>query len=610
MGHENKKLRQQNNCALNLKNGKISLNSLLEISETSLIMKKIFIFLFFLLFGNISFSQSFDWLTPGGGPKSDKATGIAIDSAGNTYITGYFNEEATFGPFYHPLIDLHSKEVFVSKIDPMGNYVWSKRGSNHYDDRGLGICLDPAGNVYVTGTCWGGLIFGSLNVYNSSSYTDQIFVLKLDNNGNEIWLKNAGVDEAGYPYNDDQGFDLTSDSNGDIYVTGFLSNHDPISHYANFDAIQVLVSPDDSLAFVAKLSNAGVWQWVQTNGGLDDARDNRITTDDENNVYVTGGFNETQTFGPTTLVSHGGSDVYVVKYDQLGNFIYAVNAGSPLDDRGNDIAFDHSNHLYITGEFKDKAVFGTDTINNNGSGGDRDIFVTRMTKTGVFEWVKKAGSNSGGDRGNGIVVNNTGNIFVTGQFKDSAKFGGTLQAFTTPGDIQVFIAAIDSLGKWRWVLDGGSASDDRGNGICCDKYCNVFVDGFYENTLNFNTNTISSAGLKDMFTVKVKEACFGYGFVAPPEPVSSFFAPNVFSPNGDAINDVFKFSTKNMAKLNCKIFNRWGNLIYELTTVDAVWNGRTKSGSECSPGVYYYVVTAEGDEGKKYNEKGFVQLLR
>lgn len=89
-------------------------------------MKKNLFFLFFLTTIQASFSQSFDWLTAGGGPLNDKATGIAIDAAGNTYITGYFNEEATFSPYYHPVIDLHSKEVFVAKIDPQGNYLWSK----------------------------------------------------------------------------------------------------------------------------------------------------------------------------------------------------------------------------------------------------------------------------------------------------------------------------------------------------------------------------------------------------------------------------------------------------------------------------------------------------
>ena len=576
-------------------------------------MNRIFIFLFFFLsFATTTFSQSFDWLISAGGPLSDKATGIAIDTNGNTYITGYFNEEANFGPFYMPLIDLHSKEVFVAKIDSHGNYLWVKRGSNHYDDRGLGICLDPMGNVYVTGTCWGGLIWGSLSVYNSSAYTDQIFVLKLDSDGNEIWLKNAGIDESGYPYNDDQGFDLASDSNGDIYVTGFLSNNDPSSLYAVFDNIQLLVPAFDSLAFLAKLSNDGAWQWVKTFGGLNGYRDNRITTDDENSVYITGGFIDTQTFGSTILTSFGSSDIYVVKYDSQGNFIFAKNAGGPLEDRGNDIAFDHKDHLYITGEFKAEAAFDNDTINNYGSDDDRDIFVARMSKNGDWDWAKKAGSTGGKDRGNGIVVNDKGNIFVTGQYKGDAKFGGTLTLSSGADSIQVFIAAIDSLGKWKWVLDGGGPDSDRGNGITCDNDCNVYVDGYYSGTVFFNSNTVSAAAGKDMFTLKIKDACFAYDTIVPIPLVtnSEVTVPNIFSPNDDGINDVLIITTKNISALNCKIYNRWGILTGELTKINEGWDGRTTSGLPCKDGVYYYVLIAKDSNNKDYETKGFVQLLR
>lgn len=575
-------------------------------------MDRILFFLFFISIGNTVVSQNMDWLISGGGPLSDKATSIACDTNGNTYITGYFNEEATFGSFYIPMVNPSSKEIFVAKIDSQGNYLWVKSGENYFDDRGLGICLDSTGNAFITGTCWGGLNFGSLSVYNSSAYTDQIFVLKLDSDGNEIWLKNAGVDEPGYPYNDDHGFDIASGNNGDIFVTGFLSNQEPSAHFAVFDNIQVSVPPFDSLAFIAKLSNAGVWQWVKTNGGVNGYRDNRIAVDDENNVYITGGFEGTKTFGTTTLSSSGSSDIYVVKYDDQGNFIFAKNAGGPLEDRGNDIAFDHDNHLYVTGEFKAKAAFDSDTINNYGSDEDRDIFVARMSKTGAWEWAKKAGSNSGGDRGNGIVVNNTGNIFVTGQFKDSAKFGGSLEINSGTDSIQVFIAAIDSLGKWRWVIQGGGPDTDRGNSIACDQDCNVYVDGFYSNTIFFNTSTISSAGGKDAFTLKIRNACFDY--VSPePEPTqisSSFSASNVFSPNDDGINDVFKITTSNMALLTCKIYNRWGLLINELSRLNEGWDGRSTSGLNCSIGVYYYVINAKDINGKEYNEKGFMQLMR
>ncbi len=569
--------------------------------------------LFYSFFSTITFSQTFDWLITGGGPLSDKATSIAVDAQGNTFITGYFNEEGTFGPFYMPLIDLHSKEVFVAKIDPNGNYLWVKRGSNHYDDRGLGLCLDPSGNVYVTGTCWGGLIFGGLNVYNSTSYTDQIYVLKLDTDGNEIWLKNAGVDEGGYPYNDDHGFDLVSDSDGDILVTGFISNNDPTDHYANFDAIAIPVQAMDSLAFVAKLSNSGVWQWVKTNGGVDGYRDNRITVDDEKNIYVVGGFQGSKTFETTTLTSYGLSDIYITKYATDGTFIYAKNAGSPLDDRANDIAFDHENHLYITGEFKGAAIFGNDTINNNGSDEDRDIFVCRISKNGDWDWVKKAGSNSGGDRGNGIVVNQTGNIFVTGQFKENAKFGSTLELNGSSDSIQVFIAAMDSLGKWKWVLQGGETDDSRGNGITCDENCNVFVDGYYNNTILFDNQSITSTGKKDMFILKIKDACFVYDppIIDPETVIIDDFSPsNIFSPNGDGLNDQLSFFKTYKAIGKIVILNRWGNIVYESSDLSKSWDGKDQNNNTVDDGVYYYNLEYTSTNGELKKFTGFVTVIK
>ena len=179
--------------------------------------------LLFICFTVVAYSQTFDWLVTGGGDLSDKGTTVVIDADGNSYITGYYNEEADFGPLNTGFSFEKSKEVFVAKLDPNGNYLWVRNGLNYYDDRGLGLCVDPSGNSYVTGTCWGGLEFGPLSVYNSTSYTDQIFVTKIDPNGNIIWMKNAGVDFAAvFPYCDDHGLDLVSDSQGNIYVTGFL----------------------------------------------------------------------------------------------------------------------------------------------------------------------------------------------------------------------------------------------------------------------------------------------------------------------------------------------------------------------------------------------------
>jgi gliding motility-associated-like protein len=91
---------------------------------------------------------------------------------------------------------------------------------------------------------------------------------------------------------------------------------------------------------------------------------------------------------------------------------------------------------------------------------------------------------------------------------------------------------------------------------------------------------------------------------------SSLQVPNIFTPNNDGINDEFRFKTKNIATINCKIYNRWGILVGEITAPNEVWDGRTTSGMQVIDGVYFYVLTAKGNNGKEYNERGFVQLMR
>ena len=341
-------------------------------------------FLLVLLFSWLSFgikTQTFEWLNTAGGIKSDKGTKTVTDKNGNIFMTGYYNEEANFGPHNTGFSFTASKEAYVAKIDSSGNFLWVRNGLNYYDDRGPGLCVDPAGNVYVTGTCWGGLEWGSLNVYNSTSYTDQIFVVKLDTDGNEIWMKNAGVNEGGFPYNDDHGQDLIADDQGNIYLTGFISNNDVSPHDATFDNININVAANDSLAFLAKLSNDGVWQWVETFGGIVDHRDNAMGIDDEANLYVVGGFTDTKTFGSSTLTSNGLTDIYVVKYDSSGTFQWVQSAGGALKDRANSISYCIDGNMYVAGEFRDSCDFGTSNLNNYGGPNGRDIFVAQISKT-------------------------------------------------------------------------------------------------------------------------------------------------------------------------------------------------------------------------------------
>ena len=90
---------------------------------------------------------------------------------------------------------------------------------------------------------------------------------------------------------------------------------------------------------------------------------------------------------------------------------------------------------------------------------------------------------------------------------------------------------------------------------------------------------------------------------------SSLVIPNIFTPNNDGVNDLFRIITKNITTINCKIYNRWGILIHELTKINESWDGNTMQGLQCITGVYFYTVIALGKDGKEYNEKGEIQIM-
>lgn len=581
-----------------------------------------FLLFIFLVLSCFSSGQSIDWLIKAGGLKSDKGSTIVLDSQGNTYITGYYNEQADFGPFNTGFSFASSKEVFVAKIDPQGNYLWVTNAINYYDDRGLGLCLDPQGNVYVTGTCWGGLEWDGLDVYNSTGYTDQIFVTKFTSDGQIVWMKNAGVNSGSTItawwdpnqtiYCDDHAFDIISDSQGDLFVTGYLSSVDSNPTVASFDNIDIPMTYGDTLGFLAKLSNDGTWQWVKTFEGVHLYRDNGIGLDDEDNVYIAGGFKGTKTFETDVLISNQASlDIFVVKYDNDGNYQFVKQVGDTLDDRADGITYGNDNHMYVTGEFRGEVFFGTDDLNNYGGPEDKDIFVAKMSKEGNWIWATKAGSNKGGDRGIGICANKQGNIFVSGQFRADAKFGAiTMNSNYAADSTQFFVSMIDTSGIWRWVIDGGGEYTDRVNSVVVDDSCNLYFVGYFKESMTSGEFSLVASGGNDIVIGKIVDACNGLSDTeSEPEVIEEFIPSNVFSPNNDGVNDELVFTNDPTIKGNVRILNRWGNVVYTSEALTDTWDGKSNNNTDVSDGTYFYKIEYHLLEGPLL-KSGFVTIVR
>ena len=303
--------------------------------------------------------------------------GIAVDSADNVYVTGQFSGTVIFGST--TLISLGayggSNDILAAKLDSAGNWLWAKRVGGIYDDKGACIVLDSAGNAYLSGFFQETATFGSTTLTSSSGW--KIFVAKLDSSGNWLWAKQAGGT------NSSMSRAIALDSSGNIYLTG---NFNGTATFASTD----LFSNGGWDIFVAKLDANGNWVWAQKAGGTDWDDGYSIAVDSSSNIYLTGKIYGTVSFGTIPLTS-SGTDIFVAKLDSNGNWLWAKRAGGTGEDCGYGVALDGAANIYLTGCFKNTATFGTIPLT---SSGDFDIFVAKLDSGGTWLQANRAGGTS------------------------------------------------------------------------------------------------------------------------------------------------------------------------------------------------------------------------
>ncbi|UCE58519.1 MAG: hypothetical protein JSU63_13875 [Phycisphaerales bacterium] len=209
----------------------------------------------------------------------DWGEGVAVDPAGNSYLTGNFEQSTSFGAF--TLNSVGDWDVFVAKYDSSGNVLWAISAGGIEADRGRAIGIDAAGNSYITGTFEGTATFGPFTL--TADGLDP-YVAKFDGSGNVLWARSADVGT---------GYDIAVHESGISYVTGFFSGEVP------GEVLKLLV-----------YDSTGNLLWSDSDGAVGKA----TAIDSAGSSYVTGGFTHTATFGAFTLTSAGELDVFVAKY--------------------------------------------------------------------------------------------------------------------------------------------------------------------------------------------------------------------------------------------------------------------------------------------------------
>ena len=271
-----------------------------------------------LFVANISFGQlDLAWYHHIEGDDDNVEWEMVLDGNDNAIVVGAWKGTADFdpGPNTEVLTATGtSHDIFVSKIDPNGNLVWVETFGGIGEDHAFACDVDQSGNVYVTGTY----------------------------NGVFDWEPGGGV------------------SNGGIFGLSDI--------------------------FILKLDANGTFQWVETLGGAGIDQGRRVAVDNSNNIFVTGHFDGTPDFDTSPafnyIPTNGGSDVFIMKLNPLGQTIWANTIGSTQDDFSYALDTDMSGNVVFAGTFEgamDPDPNGGSTVSPTGI---QDVFVTKLNPTG------------------------------------------------------------------------------------------------------------------------------------------------------------------------------------------------------------------------------------
>ena len=299
------------------------------------------------------------WSKRFGDAQGQESIGLAFDSSGNVLVTGNFRGTVDFGG--GPLTAAGSDDIFLAKLDPNGNHLWSKRFGDAEDQEGTGLAVDTSGNVLVTGEFRGTVDFGGGIL--TSVGLDDIFVAKLDANGNHLWSKRFG------DVNRDEGVALITDQTDNVLLTGQFRGT------SDFGG-GVLTSAGSSDIFLAKFDSDGNHVWSKRFGDVDSQRGNSVAVDSLGRPVITGAFEGTTDFGGGGLVSAGDEDIYLAKFDAAGNHLFSQRYGDIADSQlGTDVAFDSADNVFFIGAFYGTVDFGHGPLT---SAGEFDIFVAKI----------------------------------------------------------------------------------------------------------------------------------------------------------------------------------------------------------------------------------------
>ena len=402
---------------------------------------------------------------------------VAVDASGNVVVVGTFENSVNFGG--GTLTSAGMSDVFIAKYSAAGTHICSLAVGGTGDERAYSVAVDSNGDIAVTGTFQGSVNFGG--VTKTSNGVADGYVAKYSSNCSTTaqWVRTWGS------VNDEAGYGVAFDSNRDVVVTGYFIS------YSDFGGGMVQSTDGLPEAFVAKYAGTtGAYQWAHALKSANYTAGRSVAIDSANNVVIAGTFSGSikQDQQSTLLVtSRGAGDGFIVKYSPTGVLQWASSFGSTGEDAVYGVAVDKGGNIAVAGSF-----VGTILFTGGGSftsAGLSDGFVARFSPMGNYLWATQLGGTDV-DVGYSVASDDVGNVVVTGAVQNG-------------GQQDIIVSKYSPTGSALWSRTYGSTLHDVAYDVALDATGNVYVTGFMQNTINFGGGNVTSAGVNDVFLLKL-----------------------------------------------------------------------------------------------------------
>jgi hypothetical protein len=453
--------------------------------------------------------QFLEWARSISGAQQELAFASAVDQQGAVLTAGSIVSTVDLdpGPGISNVTSNGSSDAFIQKLDAGGLFEWGYAWGAGGADQALGVAVDPDGNVVVTGRASGTFDLdptAGVLMVTSANTTFDVFVIKLSSEGVFLWGRLFGSNS------NDAGLGIAVGQGGSILTTGHVggvTDLDPGSGVASAGGF------GQQDIYVQQLDANGLFVWGRVVGGTANDQAYACAVDQSGNVFLTGEFRGTVDFDPgapvLALTSGGSEDAFAMKWDGAGNVLWAHRFGGTGSERSRAVAVGPDGGPVFTGRVTSVTDFdpGPAVFSLPGSSLE-DAFLVKLNSSGSFQWAFLL--NSFLNEGRGLAVDAQNNVYATGSYSSSSSSpldldpGVGINAITSNGGGDLFMASYTTSGVFRWGFGLGSAQNDIAHGIALGQQGRFILLGEYRQTMDMepgpDVQLLTNGGGQDAFT--------------------------------------------------------------------------------------------------------------